>query len=168
MSLFRKVLFTSCLLGVTAVFSPAQAESYVVGYAGEFAILDDNGDQAAQVGAEYRGEPWSYGIRPTVGINATTDSAVYGYAGINWDVPVYSNNIYLTPNFMAGAYHNGSGKDLGHALEFRSGIELSYQMQNHQRVGIAFNHISNASLGNHNPGAETLLINYQVPTGQIW
>ncbi|HID90986.1 TPA: hypothetical protein EYP44_03395, partial [Candidatus Bathyarchaeota archaeon] len=38
------------------------------------------------------------------------------------------------------------GKDLGGALEFRSGIEASYAFENDSRLGVAFNHISNASL----------------------
>ena len=99
--------------------------------------------------------------------NLTNEGSVYGYGGLNWDIPILDSQLYLIPNFMIGAYSQGDGKDLGHALEFRSGLELAYQLPSSHRVGIAFNHISNASLGDKNPGAETLLINYQVPTGTL-
>src|SRR5688572_6674963 len=110
MGSLRYLLVATCLIGVTAISFPSQAESYLTGYAGQFDVFDD--EDAAQIGIEYRGNPWDYGIRPTVGINVTTDSAVYAYGGINWDVPVYADKVYITPSFMAGAYNDGSGKDL--------------------------------------------------------
>lgn len=149
-----------------ALSGPALAGDYLAGYVGYFDV-GQNDDEATQFGAEYRFTPYIYGIRPTLGINATTDGSVYGYGGFNWDVPLVDNQLYLIPNFMVGAYSQGDGKDLGHALEFRSGIELAYQFPNAHRVGLAFNHISNASIGDKNPGAETVLINYHVPTGTL-
>ena len=93
---------------------------------------------------------------------ATGDSAVYGFAGIDADFFI-SNRFVLNPNFAVGAYSNGDGKDLGHGLEFRSGLELNYVLDDQSRFGVAFNHISNASLGDSNPGTESLLVNYSIP-----
>ncbi|MCI5049250.1 MAG: acyloxyacyl hydrolase [Rickettsiales bacterium] len=141
--------------------TPANASDYLGVYAGYFDVTQDD-NSATQFGAEYRYEDIYHGLRPGLGINATTDGSVYGYGGFFWDIPLGMNFI-LTPNVVAGAYHSGDGKKLHHGLEFRSGLELSYQFPYGTRLGVAFNHISNASIGKHNPGAETLLVIYQHP-----
>ena len=143
--------------------APAMANDHVVPYVGAFDVTQED-DEAVLYGLEYRFEDVYYGIRPTVGGFATTDSGLYGYAGIHWDV-VEWEGFYLTPNFVAGAYSQGDGKDLGYGVEFRSGIELSYDVYEDYRVGVAFNHLSNASIGNDNPGTETLIFSYQIPLG---
>lgn len=143
--------------------APAMASDHVVPYVGAFDVTQED-DEAVLYGLEYRFEDVYYGIRPTVGGFATTDSGLYGYAGIHWDV-VEWEGFYLTPNFVAGAYSQGDGKDLGYGIEFRSGIELSYDVYEDYRVGVAFNHLSNASIGNDNPGTETLIFSYQIPLG---
>lgn len=142
-------------------------KDYVTGYVGVFDILKTNQD-AVQFGGEYRFRQWDFGVRPTLGVNVDVKGGAYGYGGINWEVPLGSSPFSLIPNFMIGAYHQGSSKRLGGPLEFRSGIELDYQLPNTQRVGVAFNHISNASIYHHNPGAETLLVNYSIPYGQLF
>ncbi len=80
-------------------------------------------------------------MRPIIGGFATSDGGTYGYVGANYDVTLMPNQLYLVPNFSVGAYSDGSGRQLGGTLEFRSGIELDYQLPNTQQVGIAFNHI---------------------------
>ncbi|MFW0778014.1 MAG: acyloxyacyl hydrolase [Rickettsiales bacterium] len=154
-------------LSATTLSSPALATEYVTGYVGLFDLVDGD-NEATQFGAEYRFEATSYGLRPMIGANITTDGSLYGYGGFNWDVALIDDQLYLIPNFAVGAYSQGDGKDLGHGLEFRSGIEMSYQLPNTHRVGVAFNHVSNASIGDKNPGAETLLINYSVPAGMLF
>lgn len=157
-------------LGVSTGYinnDPRPSQAYLVPYVGWFDVTDDTDQrQSAQFGAEYRFRQIGYGIRPTLGFNADSKGTAYGYGGFNLDIPFYQNRIYLTPNFMAGAYSKGSsGKDLGGAIEFRSGLELAYQMPNSHRVGLAFNHISNASIYDSNPGAETVLLTYSIPIG---
>ena len=73
-----------------------------------------------------------------------------------------------TPSFGGGYYNAASGLDLGFDAEFRSGLELSKRFANGQRLGLAFSHISNGSLGRHNPGSETLGLNYVIPIGRIF
>lgn len=146
-----------------AFAAPAFADDYLVPYVGAFDVSQED-NEAVLYGIEYRFEDMYYGLRPTVGGFATTDSSVYGYAGVHWDALEWEG-FYLTPNFVVGAYSEGDGKDLGHGVEFRSGIELSYDFYNEYRVGVAFNHLSNAGLGDDNPGTETLIFNYQIPLG---
>ena len=70
---------------------------------------------------------------------------------------------YFTPSFAAGIYDDGSGKKLGNDLQFRTSLEVSYELSNGNRIGISFSHISNANLGDKNPGVEILSISYHVP-----
>jgi len=161
------ISFFALLLAATTLSAPAHAKDYLTGYVGWFDFIDE-GNEATQFGVEYRFSPIEYGFRPMIGANVTTDGSVYGYGGFAWDVALIDNQLYLVPNFAVGGYAQGDGKDLGHALEFRSGIGLDYQFANEHRVGIAFNHISNASIGDKNPGAETVLFNYSVPMGNFF
>jgi hypothetical protein len=71
--------------------------------------------------------------------------------------------LVLTPSFGAGLYADGGGKELGHAVEFRSQIEIAYRFDNRARLGLAFSHISNASIGDKNPGVEVLNVYYSLP-----
>jgi lipid A 3-O-deacylase len=161
-----KALGLTALTSVLLASAPAHAVDYLTGYVGWFDVTQQD-DEATQLGLEYRMTPWEYGIRPTLGANITTDGSFYGYGGFNWDIELVNNQVYLVPNFMVGGYAQGDGKDLGSSIEFRSGIEIDYQFANASRVGVAFNHISNASIGDKNPGAETVLINYSMPVGTL-
>jgi len=153
---------SACLLS-----APALAVDYVTGSVGDYNALRSGQDHTFLYGLEYRFDEWQYGIRPIVGGFGTAQGGAYGYAGFDWDVALLPNQFYLVPNFAVGAYHDGGGKKLGGTLEFRSGIEVDYQFPNTQQVGVALNHISNAGIYNHNPGEETVLVNYSIPVGTI-
>lgn len=147
--------------------SASLKQAYIVPYVGYFDVTQ-NDNAATQFGAEYRFAPYYYSLRPAAGLNVTTDGSAYVYGGVFWDIDLMDGSLWLTPNFVAGLYHGGGGKSLGGAVEFRSGLELSYMLPNQHRVGLAFNHISNASIYDRNPGAETLLINYHVPVAGLF
>ena len=87
------------------------------------------------------------------------DDGKYFYAGLRKDIEV-SKNIYFTPSFAIGYYDQGKSKELGYDLEFRSQLELSYQLESANRIAISINHISNASLGAKNPGVESIVISF--------
>ena len=74
-----------------------------------------------------------------------------------------SSNFIFTPSFGAGYYDDGNGKDLGSNIEFRTTLEVSYQLKNKNRIGFSFGHISNANIGDKNPGVEIISLSYQVP-----
>lgn len=167
-----RTLLTSVAISATMFASAASATDYnqidyVTGYVGYFNVLDSD-DNAGILGAEYRFSATEYGLRPIVGVFGTSEGSAYGYAGVNWDVAILPDELYLIPNFAVGAYSDGGGKDLGGVIEFRSGIEIAYQLQNEHRIGVAFNHLSNASIYDKNPGTETLLLNYSVPSDQLF
>ena len=73
------------------------------------------------------------------------------------------NNLIFTPSLGFGYYDNGSGKNLGNEIQFRTTLELSYKLKNENRIGISYGHISNANLGDKNPGVEILSFSYQIP-----
>ena len=102
-----------------------------------------------------------FDLKPFVGTMINSDSGKYIYSGLRKDY-VISSKWNFTPSFAVGYYDKGSSKDLGHNIEFRSQLEFSYQTSN-GRVGLNVNHISNASIGNKNPGTESATISFIRP-----
>jgi hypothetical protein len=101
-------------------------------------------------------------FRPLIGAMATARGSFYGYLGIDFDV-LFFEHLHFAPGFAAGYFAPGGGKNLGYPLEFRSGIELGWQFSDWHRIGIHFYHLSNASLGDRNPGEESLVLFYDIP-----
>ncbi len=108
-------------------------------------------------------------LKPFVGFEYTGDSASYFITGFYLDDNLgqlfqgKKNNFIFTPSFGFGYYNNGSGKNLGNELQFRTTLEISYELLNNNRIGISLGHISNANLGDKNPGAEIISLTYQIP-----
>ena len=86
----------------------------------------------------------------------------YYSAGILKDLYL-SKSIIFTPSFGVGVYNQSGGEViLGDPVEFRSAIKLSYEVQDRSRIGIRFGHVSNAGLGETNPGSEFISIIYSI------
>ena len=108
-------------------------------------------------------------LKPFVGLETTTDSAVYVLGGIYLEDNLGTlfvgedSNFVFTPSFGAGFYDDGDGKQLGNDIQFRTTFEFSYELKNKNRIGISFGHISNANLGDKNPGTEILSLSYHIP-----
>jgi hypothetical protein len=115
---------------------------------------------------EYRSDYKLWIFKPFGGVMGTDDGATYVYAGVLIDV-FLGRRWVVTPSFAPGWYRRGGGLDLGHALEFRSQLEVAYRFDNRSRLGVSFGHMSNASIGDKNPGAESLMLNYSIPIGSI-
>ena len=64
-------------------------------------------------------------VSPITGGFVTENSAAYIYTGIEWNVDM-GGGLTFTPSFAPGLYHEGDGKDLGHIVEFKSEVQLSY------------------------------------------
>ena len=108
-------------------------------------------------------------LKPFFGLEFTNDSASYFLTGIYFEDNVgellegNESKFYFTPSFGAGIYDDGSGKKLGNDLQFRTSLELTYELKNKNRIGISLSHISNANLGDKNPGVEILSFSYHIP-----
>jgi opacity protein-like surface antigen len=139
--------------------------------AGYYNILNDKGEPGhedrdkggAGLGrVELRFNEQFLRIRPFIGIEGNTESATYLYGGGMLDVR-FGEHFILSPNAAVGAYFNGDGRDMGSTVEFRTGIEAAWEFDNRMRIGAAFHHISNAGIGDVNPGVETLTLNFSIP-----
>ena len=97
-------------------------------------------------------------LSPITGGFLTENSAFYFYTGAQaeYDLGLFT----ITPSFAPGYYNFGDGKDLGSALEFKSEIQMSLNLSDSTEFGMSYNHISNASLGDKNPGANSYMINF--------
>jgi len=97
-------------------------------------------------------------LSPITGGFLTANNAFYVYTGAQAEYDLGSFTI--TPSFAPGYYSSGDGKDLGHVLEFKSEIQMSLNLSDTTEFGMSYNHISNASLGDKNPGANSYMINF--------
>jgi len=97
-------------------------------------------------------------LSPITGGFLTENSAFYLYTGVQAEYEL--GFLTLTPSFTPGYYNSGDGKDLGYPLEFKSEIQVSFDLSNTSNLGISYNHISNASLGTKNPGANSYMFNF--------
>lgn len=150
----------TCLAPAYAAPTSASADGDIAVYAGQYSIFDDHFD-SVMFGGEYRWADIWHGIRPTIGAFNNSDDAIYGYAGIYWDLPL--GPFVLSPGVAGGYYHRGNSKDLGNDFEFRDTLELTYAFESGQRLGLQLTHLSNASLGEDNPGVETLQVVFTNP-----
>ena len=131
-------------------------------YSGMFDFSDD-GQRALLIGLQHQNENLIREsvlgeISPVTGFFLTENQAAYLYTGIQAHYNL--GDLDLTPSFTPGLYHEGNGKDLGHLLEFKSEIQLSLDLSKTSELGLSYNHISNASLGDKNPGANSYMFNF--------
>jgi len=96
-------------------------------------------------------------ISPITGGMLTDKNAFYLYTGIEANYGF--GPLKITPSFAPGYYNAGSGKDLGYPLEFKTEVQVSLDLSETTHIGASYNHISNASLGTKNPGANSYMFN---------
>ena len=92
------------------------------------------------------------------GFMMTEDSASYFYTGVQAEYKI--GKLNLTPSFSPGIYSMGDGKDLGSPLEFKSELQLSVDLLPGTKLGYSHSHLSNADLGDKNPGADSYMFNF--------
>jgi|TARA_B100001057_G_C22581794_1_gene845436 hypothetical protein len=131
-------------------------------YSGMFDFSDD-GKKSTLLGLQHQNENLNRdtflgNLSPITGGLITADSATYVYTGVQAQYKIGALN--LTPSFTPGLYHEGDGKDLGHLIEFKSEVQLSLDLTKTSEFGFSYNHLSNASLGEKNPGANSYMFNF--------
>ena len=131
-------------------------------YTGMFDFSDD-GKKSTLFGFQHQNENLNRNtflgnLSPITGALITADSAAYVYTGVEAQYKIGSLNF--NPSFAPGLYHEGDGKDLGHVLEFKSELQISLDMSESSQFGFSYNHLSNASLGSKNPGANSYMFNF--------
>ena len=131
-------------------------------YSGMF-DFSDNGKRSTLIGFQHQNvelnrDTFLGNLSPITGALITADNAGYIYTGVETQYNLGFLNV--TPSFAPGLYHEGDGKDLGHILEFKSEVQLSLDLSKNTELGFSYNHISNASLGDKNPGANSYMFNF--------
>ncbi len=131
-------------------------------YSGMFDFSDE-GKKSTLFGIQHQNEnlykdTFLGTISPVTGFLVTADTATYLYTGVQAEYNI--GKINLTPSFTPGLYGQGDGKDLGHMVEFKSELQLSFNLLKDSELGFSYNHISNASLGDKNPGANSYMFNF--------
>jgi hypothetical protein len=133
---------------------------------GVYNVFKDD-DVAGAFAFEVRGGERFLIFKPFGGMMGTSDGAFHGYGGILTDIYL-GRRIVLTFGFAPGVYADGNGKELGYWLEFRSSGELAYRFDDRSRIGVMINHVSNAGLGDRNPGTEIVMLSYSTPLSKIF
>ena len=154
------VLFITYLFAEEKIVNEKNTEINV--YSGMFDFSDD-GAKSTLFGFQHQNEELKRNsflgtLSPITGGMLTADNAVYLYTGVQADYDI--GLLKLTPSFTPGIYNQGNGKDLGHIIEFKSEIQLSMDLSKNSMFGMSYNHISNASLGSKNPGANSYMFNF--------
>ena len=160
---FKKLILLFVMLVLTKqVLANENSNHQYNFFTGNFDFSDDK-QAALLLGLQHQNESLKRdtligNISPITGGFITENSAIYIYSGFEWNVDM--GDLIFTPSFAPGLYHEGDGKDLGHVLEFKSEIQLSYKLSKDANIGFSYNHISNASLGDKNPGANSYMFNF--------
>lgn len=154
------VLFITYLFAEEKIVNEKNTE--INFYSGMFDFSDD-GAKSTLFGFQHQNEELKRNsflgtLSPITGGMLTADNAVYLYTGVQADYDI--GLLKLTPSFTPGIYNQGNGKDLGHIIEFKSEIRLSMDLSKNSMFGMSYNHISNASLGSKNPGANSYMFNF--------
>ena len=163
-SFFINILFIFCLWTTTSLAEENLniKETELNIFTGMFDFSDDK--QAAGVlGLQHQNEElfrksFLGKLSPITGGFITENNAAYLYTGVQAEYEL--GLLTITPSFAPGYYNSGNGKDLGSALEFKSEIQMSLNLSDDTEFGMSYNHISNASLGDKNPGANSYMINF--------
>ena len=131
-------------------------------YTGMFDFSDD-GKRSTLIGFQHQNEDLNRNtfignLSPITGALITADAASYLYTGVQAQYKLGFLNV--TPSFTPGIYFEGDGKDLGHLIEFKSELQFSLDLSKTSELGFSYNHLSNASLGDKNPGANSYMFNF--------
>lgn len=157
---YMKKAFISLLLFLFSACFPDNVDYFSVS-AGCFDFMRPR-HRTAEVRFEYKPSFNLQTLRPLFGAMVTFKGASYYYGGISLDL-FFNEYLYFSPSIAAGVYLKGKGKDLGFPIEFRSGAEFGIRFKNKYRLSATLCHLSNASLGNKNPGCESLFLTLYYP-----
>jgi len=123
-------------------------------------------DQGVEFKLDYRSDKKFLFFKPFVTAAGVSNGMTFIGAGVLVDVYM-GRRFVVTPSFAPTWWRGKTDDlDLGHALEFRSQIDFAYRFDDRTRLGLAISHSSNASIGDTNPGTETIMVNYSYPLGK--
>ena len=151
-----------CLINFESIAENKSNETELNIFTGMFDFSDDK-QRSGLLGLQHQNDElfrksFLGNLSPITGGFLTNKSAFYLYSGVQAE---YKLGLFtITPSFAPGYYNYGNGKDLGYPLEFKSEVQVSLDLSDSSHLGMSYNHISNASLGTKNPGANSYMINF--------
>jgi len=151
-----------CLINFESIAENKSNETELNIFTGMFDFSDDK-QRSGLLGLQHQNDElfrksFLGNLSPITGGFLTNKSAFYLYSGVQAE---YKLGLFtITPSFAPGYYNYGNGKDLGYPLEFKSEVQMSLNLSDSSHLGMSYNHISNASLGSKNPGANSYMINF--------
>ena len=157
------IYFILSVLFISPSVSDENLNEYEINfYSGMFDFSDD-GQRAFLFGLQHQNENLTREsflgkVSPVTGFFLTENQAAYVYTGIQAHYNL--GDLDFTPSFTPGLYHEGDGKDLGHVIEFKTEVQFSIDTSADTKFGFSYNHVSNASLGSKNPGANSYIFNF--------
>ena len=155
-------LITLCFVNIGSFADDVSKETELNIFTGMF-DFSDNKQSSGLLGLQHQNEElfkksFLGKLSPITGGFLTEKNAFYLYTGIQAEYEL--GFLTITPSFAPGYYNDGDGKDLGYPLEFKSEIQMSFNLSDDAHLGMSYNHISNASLGSKNPGANSYMFNF--------
>ena len=156
------ILLAVCFLSFASFADENQKETEINVFTGMFDFSDDK-QKSGIFGLQHQNDDlfrksFLGRLSPITGGFITEKNAFYLYSGVQAEYEL--GPLVITPSFAPGYYSYGNGKDLGHPLEFKSEVQVSLDLSESTQFGMSYNHISNASLGDKNPGANSYMFNF--------
>lgn len=109
---------------------------------------------------------WAFSPNPLIGANINTGSGTsVAYAGLGWTF--FLTEGIFTDFTLGGAVHDGNtsgfstdSRNYGCRFGFHESFSLGYSFDGHNAIMASIDHMSNASLCDHNDGLTNLGIRY--------
>ncbi len=161
-NLLKKVILAVILGAFILPVNSEEKNTEYSFYTGKFDFSDE-GKATSLIGIQHQNEELNRdtflgNISPVTGVMFMQNSASYVYTGIQAQYKV--GKLNFNPSFTPGLYGEGNGKNLGHIVEFKSELQLTVDLFENSEFGLKYNHISNANLGDKNPGANSYMLNF--------
>lgn len=147
------------VMALAPAVGAAQTLSFSAGHVG----IADHLKEPQWYGVEYRGSPLSrWDVVPGVGYQQAACGA--GYVYTTFAKTIWLNSDWaIMPYFGPGFWADSEQIQLGHRIQFRTGVDVVLRLDGNVTVGIGVAHLSNSSLGDLNPGTETLAFSLTIP-----
>lgn len=161
-----KIVFLtlSLIISSSSLLKADGSYSYSIGQFDSFDYSDEIEYRIEYLSKNFFNE--KYELKPFIGLMVNNDNGKYFYLGLRKDYSL-SNKLNFTPSLATGYYDQANSKDLGYnsgsGLQFRTQLELSYNIEKYRRIGISLSHISNANIDKKNPGTESIVISFINP-----
>ena len=161
-SIILILLLNLCFVNFMSIAEEDSNETELNVFTGMFDFSDDK-QKSGIFGLQHQNEDLFRNsflgkLSPITGGFLTEKNAFYLYTGVQAEYELGA--LTITPSFAPGYYNYGDGKDLGFPLEFKSEVQVSLGLSDSSKLGLSYNHISNASLGTKNPGANSYMFNF--------